>query len=176
MKDKSMVKSTQHPFWSHEKTNSRQEIITITLWPYRSLGNHGYLYLMIAFIGLVFFLSLLFYSLGAWPVAGFLGIEIGLVCLVFQINYNSGKNFEQIYITPQQTCVERVNWRGAKKRFTIVSPWISARCVKTDGYCDKLILSYHAEKLEIGAFLPPKEKSSLANALNDCFERVRGVS
>ena len=171
-----MRKPSQYPFWSHEKTDERQEIITITLWPHRSLGNRGYLYLMFAFIGLIFIFSLLFYSLGAWPVFGFLGLEIGLVWLVFRLNYNSGRNFEQIYITPEKTCVERVSWRGSKNRLTFVSPWISAHCIKTDGICDKLILNCHAEKLEIGAFLPPQEKLSLANALNDCFRRVRGVS
>ena len=171
-----MLKTSQNPFWRTEKTNEKLEKITITLWPYRSLGERGYLYLMIAFISLVFILSVLFYSLGAWPVIGFLGLEIGLVWLVFRLNYNSGRNFEQIFITPEKTSIEKVNWRGARRCFTIVSPWIVANCIKTDGNSDKLILSYHAEKLEIGSFLPPQEKLSLANALNDSFNRMRGVS
>ena len=176
MREENMVKTSQTSFWNHEKINTQHEKITITLWPYRSLGNQGYLYLMLAFIGLIFILSLLFYFMGAWPVIGFLGIEIGLVWLLFRLNYNSGRNFEQIYITPEKTSVEKVNWRGVKRCFTIVSPWISAHCVNTNGNANKLVLRYHAEKLEIGAFLPPQEKLSLANALNDCFERVRGMS
>ena len=83
-----MVHNPEKTYWHHEKPDSKQEIITITLWPYRSLGSRGYLYLMMGFIGLIFILSLLFYSLGAWPVIGFLGIEIGLVWLVFRMNYN----------------------------------------------------------------------------------------
>ena len=89
-----MVENSQNPFWIHDKTNTQKEVFTITLWPYRSLGSRGYLYLMVAFISLIFILSLLFYFLGAWPVIGFLGFEIGLVWLVFRLNYNSGKNFE----------------------------------------------------------------------------------
>ena len=72
-----MVHNPEKTYWHHEKPDSKQEIITITLWPYRSLGSRGYLYLMMGFIGLIFILSLLFYSLGAWPVIGFLGIISG---------------------------------------------------------------------------------------------------
>ena len=170
-----MVHNPEKTYWHHEKLDSKQEIITITLWPYRSLGSRGYLYLMMGFIGLICILSLLFYSLGAWPVIGFLGIEIGLVWLVFRINYNAGRNFEQISITPEATAVEKVGWRGNKQRFNITSPWIKASCIKRDGRPDKLILKYHSEQLEIGSFLPPKEKPSLANTLNESFERMRGA-
>ena len=176
MKEKYMNKTSKNSCWFHKRINTQQEIITITLWPYRSLGNRGYSYLMLAFVILIFILSLLFYFMGAWPVIGFLGLEIGLVWLLFKLNYNSGRNFEHIYITPEKTSIEKVNWRGVKRCFTIVSPWIRAHCVKTAGNSNKLVLQYHAEKLEIGAFLPPQEKLSLANALNDCFERVRGIS
>lgn len=171
-----MVQNAEKTYWHHEKPDSKQEIITITLWPYRSLGSRGYLYLMIGFIGLIFILSLLFYSLGAWPVIGFLGIEIGLVWLVFRMNYNAGRNFEKISITPESTAVEKVGWRGDKHHFNIPSPWIKASCVKGEGRSDKLILKYHSEQLEIGSFLPPREKTSLADALNESFERMRGAA
>ena len=170
-----MVNNPEKTHWYHEKPNSKQEIITITLWPYRSLGSRGYLYVMMGFIGLIFILSLLFYSLGAWPVIGFLGIEVGLVWLVFRMNYNTGRNFEQISIAPDATSVEKVSWRGDKSHFNITTPWVKASCVKGYGRPDKLVLKYHSEKLEIGSFLPPGEKSSLADALNESFERMRGA-
>lgn len=170
-----MVDFIEKNYWHHEKPDNKKEIITITLWPYRSLGSRGYLYLMIGFVGLIFILSLLFYSLGAWPVIGFLGIEIGLVWLVFRMNYNAGRNFEQISITPDTTSIEKVSWRGNNHYLKITSPWVTARCIKRDGSPDKLILQYHSEQLEIGSFLPPREKSSLADALNESFERMRGT-
>ena len=170
-----MANNPEKTHWHQDKTDSRKEIITITLWPYRSLSRRGYLYLMMGFIGLIFILSLLFYSLGAWPVIGFLGVEIGLVWLVFRKNYNAGRNFEKISITPEATSIEKVSWRGDKHHFNITSPWIKASCIKGDGRSDKLILRYHSEYLEIGSFLPPKEKSSLADILNESFERMRGT-
>ena len=98
-----MVKQSKNSHW-HYKTNLKQrDIITITLCPYRSLGDRGYLYLMIGFIGLMFFLSLFLYSMGAWPVIGFLGVEIGLVWFLLKVNYKSSKNFEQILITKNST-------------------------------------------------------------------------
>ena len=171
-----MIDNSKKTHWRHEKPNSKKEIIRITLWPYRSLGSRGYLYFMMGLIGLIFILSLLFYYLGAWPVIGFLGVEIGLVWFVFRLNLNAGRNFEQISITPGATSVEKVNWRGDTLHFNIPSPWVKAICIKANGRSDKLILSYHSEELEIGAFLPPREKSSLADALNESFERMRGAT
>ena len=72
---------------------------------------------MMGFVGLIFTLSLLFYSLGAWPVIGFLGIEIGLVWLVFQMNFNAGRNFEQISITPWATSIEKSKLAGGYTPF-----------------------------------------------------------
>ena len=113
--------------------------------------------------------------MGAWPVIGFLGVEIGLVWFLFKVNYKSSKNFEQISITKNSTLIKKINWRGAIINFTIESPWIKASCIKSNGTSDKLFLNYHADQLEIGKFLPPQEKALLANALNNCFERLRGA-
>ena len=73
------------------------------------------------------------------------------------------------------TFIKKINWSGAIIDFTIESPWIKASCIKSIGTSDKLFLNYHAEQLEIGEFLPPQEKALLANALNNCFERMRGA-
>ena len=170
-----MFKQSENSHWHYETNLKQREIITITLCPYRSLGNRGYLCLMIGFIGLIFLLSLFFYSMGAWPVIGFLGVEIGLVWFLFKVNYKSSKNFEQISITKNSTFIKKINWSGAIINFTIESPWIKASCIKSIGTSDKLFLNYHAEQLEIGEFLPPQEKALLANALNNCFERMRGA-
>ena len=62
-KSKNMANNTEKTFWHHEKPDSKQDIITITLWPYRSLDSRGFSYIMTGFIGLIFILSLLFYSL-----------------------------------------------------------------------------------------------------------------
>ena len=94
-----MFKQSKNIHWRYETNLKQREVISITLRPYRSLGNRGYLYLMIGFIGLIFFLSLFFYFMGDWPVIGFLGIEIGLVWFLFKVNYKSSKNFQQILIT-----------------------------------------------------------------------------
>ena len=171
-----MDHTREKKYWRREKTLKKQEIITITLWPYRSLGSRGFSFLMGGFIGLTFILSLLFYTLGAWPVIGFLGMEIGLVWLVFRMNYNAGGNFEQISITPKATLVEKVSWRGERHHFNIASPWITAHCITTNGKSDKLVLTFHSEQLEIGSFLPPREKHSLADALNNSFDRMRGIA
>ena len=50
------------------------------LRPHRSLGPRGFLILM-ALIGSISFITgLLFMLQGAWPVFGFLGLDVALIC------------------------------------------------------------------------------------------------
>jgi uncharacterized membrane protein len=159
--------------WFHEKSQENSETIVITLWPYRSLSLPGFRILMAVLSSLMGLIGLGFYLLGAWPVIGFLGLEIFIVWYAFKWNYRSGQLMETVEITPNQVDVTRTDWRGHSKTICLNGIWIKAE-LDTEGKkkCS-LYLRQHALKLEIGAFMPPSEKPSLAAALNEAFTRLR---
>ena len=88
----------------------------ITLWPYRSLSLRGFQIFIAVLASLMSLIGLGFYLLGAWPVIGFLGLEILVVWYAFKWNYRSGQLVETVAISPQQVDVTRTDWRGAQQQ------------------------------------------------------------
>ena len=144
----------------------------ITLWPYRSLSLRGFRIFIAVLASLMSLIGAGFYLLGAWPVVGFLGLEILIICYAFKWNYRTGQLVETVAITPQQVDITRTDWRGRSKTICLNGAWIRAELDTKERKC-RLYLQQHAYKLEIGAFMPPAEKPPLAVALNKAFARQR---
>lgn len=88
-----------------ERASSEDESGTATfsaiLTPYRSLSKKGFM-VLITFVSVVCFgLGLFFLSIGAWPVFGFLGLDVLLVYGAFILNYRSEREYETVRLTPQ---------------------------------------------------------------------------
>ena len=64
---------------------------TMTIWPYRSLSPRGFALVMIALGALAFCIGLGFFLMGAWPVIGFLGLELLVVWFAFRMNYRAAR-------------------------------------------------------------------------------------
>ena len=159
--------------WVHDKSPENGETIVITLWPYRSLSLQGFRILIAVLASLMSLIGLGFYLIGAWPVVGFLGLEIFIVWYAFKWNYRSGQLVETVAITPQQVDIIRTDWRGRSRTICLNGVWIKAELDTKEKKRCRLYLRHHAIKLEIGAFMPPAEKPSLAVALNEAFARLR---
>lgn len=164
---------SKNRLWFQKKEAGRYPTFVITLWPYRSLSQKGFKILMICLGSLMSLIALVFFLLGAWPVIGFLGAEIVIVWLAFKINYRAGQIIERVEISAQRVQVTRINWRGNQTHLCLESPWVRAELQQTPDQRPKLYLRAHAKKMEIGAFMPPVEKSGLAKALNQTLAQAR---
>ena len=60
------------------------------LTPHRSLSPKGFMVLMALVCIVSFGTGLLFYLLGAWPVIGFMGLDVALIYIAFKLNYPRG--------------------------------------------------------------------------------------
>ena len=65
--------------------------LDVTLLPYRSLSKRGFRNLMFTVSFIFFSIGVYFWYLGAWPVFGFLGLDVFLLYYAFKINYKSEK-------------------------------------------------------------------------------------
>ena len=88
--------------------HSEPPIFSATLTPYRSLGPTGFLILMGCLGGASFATGVVFILLGAWPVFGFLGLDVFLVYLAFRANYRAANAYEQVTVTASELTVRKV--------------------------------------------------------------------
>ena len=153
----------------------------ITIWPHRSLSPKGFGIVMGVLAGLLFIIGLGFFLVGAWPVIGFLGLELLVVWGAFKLNYRAARHRETIHTTTEELMVESQTPAGkqAQKSFPIgwlrvsLSPSKSPAMSSRDQ--QKIILSSHGEQAEIGKYLHPAEKAGLWREIGSMIDRARST-
>ena len=66
--------------------------------------------------GVSFVAGMVFFLLGAWPVVGFLGLDVLLVYWAFRANYRAAAAFEEVTVTPSELRLRQVSHRGEVAR------------------------------------------------------------
>jgi uncharacterized membrane protein len=155
---------------------SEATIFSATLTPYRSLGPTGFLILMACLGGASFVTGVVFILLGAWPVFGFLGLDVLLVYVAFRINYRAAGAYEQVTVTASELTVRKVTPRGRVREWSANPLWVRLQQdVHEEFGAERLFLISRGQRLAIAGFLGPKEKASFAKALSQAlFEAKRG--
>jgi len=151
-------------------------IFSAIITPHRSLSRTGFLVVMGLVGGVSFSSGLFFFLLGAWPVVGFMGLDVLLVYWAFRINYRAAAAFEQITVTSSELRVRRVTHRGQVTEWTLNPVWTRLdRETHEDYGLLRLFLVSHGDKLAVAGFLSPKERERFATALSAALgEAKRG--
>ena len=150
------------------------EIFSATLRPYRSLSQNGFIILMILFGGTCFLMGFFYFMIGAWPVFGFLGLDVLLLYVAFRINYHSAKAFEEIIVRRDALIVRRVSARGEIQEMTFNPFWAKLNISKDDeGLVTKISITARSEQSDIGTFLNPEDKTTFARAFGAALAQAR---
>jgi len=145
------------------------------LAPHRSLSPRGFLILMSAVSLFAFAAGLGFFLAGAWPVVGFLGLDVLLVYAAFRINYRHGRMYENVILTRSALTVERVNYWGETQTWRFQPYWLKVSMDDPPRRDSQLSLISHGKKLIIGAFLTPAERLEVARALSAALTESRSA-
>src|ERR1700750_1678022 len=98
-------------------------LFSAIITPHRSLSGKGFLAVMALVGGFSFIGGMFFFLLGAWPVVGFLGLDVGLVYWAFRANYRAAAAFEEVTVTPSELRLRRVSHRGEVAEWTLNPLW-----------------------------------------------------
>ena len=155
---------------------SDPKIFSATLTPHRSLSPTGFRVLMSCLGAASFATGMFFVMLGAWPVFGFLGLDVLLVYLAFRANYRAAAAYEEVTVTPSELMVRKVNPRGRVREWSANPLWVRLQQdIHEEFGVERLFLISRGHRLAIAGFLGPKEKQSFAQALSRALgEAKRG--
>jgi uncharacterized membrane protein len=143
------------------------------LRPNRSLGGRGFVLLMAALATLSFVAGVIFISVGAWPVFGFLGLDVLLIWLAFRASYRSGRLAETVKLTDDALEVRRVDAYGRGRAWRVPPTWLRVEISNVGEHDCRVTLRSHGEERVVGAFLAPEERKDLADALRAALARQR---
>ena len=149
-------------------------IFSAIITPHRSLGSTGFLVLMLCIGGVSFVAGVMFLLIGAWPVFGFLGLDVLLIYWAFRINYRAARAYEEVTVTTSELTVRKISHRGSVREWTLNPLWVRLeRVVHEEFGIERLFLVSHGRRLSIAACLGPDEKASFAGALSTALSEAK---
>jgi uncharacterized membrane protein len=154
------------------------ELFSALLTPHRSLSRTGFLVLM-AFLSVVSFATgIAFLLMGAWPVLGFLGLDVLVIYWAFRVNFRRAAATEEITVTPSELRVRRVSHRGHVAEWVLNPLWVQLdQKVHAEFGIERLYLVSRGRRVSIGNFLGADEKASFAKALLAALQTAkRGIT
>jgi uncharacterized membrane protein len=144
------------------------------LQPHRSLGRRNFRLLMMLFLGANFFTSLPFVFLGAWPVAGFVGLDVVLFYIAFKANYHAARAYEDVRVTAFELRVAKVSAKGQRAEWRFNPAFVRLEREEDEEFGTlRLALVSRGKSVEVAAFLGPGEKADFASALARALAEAR---
>lgn len=150
-----------------------QTLFEAVIVPYRSLSPRGLAILVGVICLLSVLLALRFWLIGAWPVAGFTAIEIGLAVFLLRLNARRARVSELVLLSADALRIVRTDWHGRRDERSLPVGWLNAVLEEAPGRVPRLLLVAHGVREEIAATLGEDEKRDLSAALRDALYRLR---
>jgi len=137
------------------------------LRPHRSLSPVGFKWLIRAVLLANLLVALPMYWLGAWPIAGFCGLDVVLLWWLFDRNYLDARRSETLTLTDRELVVERVSPEGEREVQRLDAYWLKIYAG------ERLILTSRRDRVVIGRFLAPSERAKVAEELSAALAAMR---
>ncbi|MDB5542237.1 MAG: hypothetical protein JWQ89_3964 [Devosia sp.] len=144
------------------------------LTPHRSLGRKGVRLVIVLMAVLATIPAIIFFSMGAWPIVGFMGLDVALVWWALSASQRDGKRYEEVTLWPDQLELKQVDGVG-KETLSRFNPYFVKLVVDRD-YNERttgLHLRTRDRDVVLGEFLNPDEKSSFAKAFGTALKKAR---
>jgi uncharacterized membrane protein len=144
------------------------------LQPHRSLGPRGFRFLMLGCCAVSTLYSLPFYLMGAWPVVGFLGLDVLLLYIAFRANFRAARAYELLRLTSLELLFARISSRGERKEWRFNPVWVRFERVEHEEFgTQRLALVSRGRSVEVGRFLGPDQKAALAKSFSAALAKAR---
>lgn len=146
-----------------DKTKPWQAVLV----PHRSLTRQGFIAVMVLVAVVNLVVGGLFMALGAWPVAGFAGLDVLIIWWAFRANFADARKMERISISDHELVFDRIFKGKPPEQSRFVRRWVRVELEedRERELIGRLSLVSGQTRIIVGEFLAPEERRSLAEAL-----------
>ena len=110
--------------------------------------------------------------LGAWPVMGFMGLDVFLLWYLFKRNYLDARRSETLLLTDRELIVDRKSPDGEREEHRLDAYWLKIELDEDR----RLALTSRGQRVMIGRFLSPDEREHVAEQLKAALAEMRAPS
>lgn len=141
--------------------------------PHRSLSPRGLRLLLAAIASACAANALRFWLIGAWPVAAFTMVEIGLAAVLLRLNARRARGSELVLLSERTLRIVRTDPQGRQEERVLPAAWLNVRLEESPGRIPRLLLNVRQQREEIGKVLGEAPKRELAEALRTALHQAR---
>ncbi|MFJ5370608.1 DUF2244 domain-containing protein [Bosea sp. CER48] len=153
---------------------ARRPVFDATITPHRSLGQNGFRIVMTLVCLASVISSIPFVVLGAWPVAGFFGLDILALFIAFHVNFRHARAFERIVVTPLEVFLRKVSHHGREAVWRFNPAWTRLERETDEDYgLLGLSLVSRGQSVAVASALSPHERAGFADALGAALANAR---
>lgn len=150
-----------------------QIYLDAVLEPPRSLSPRAFDRVMLALGGLSFLVGLGFLIEGAWPVPGFMGLEVFALWVVFRLSFRAQKARTFVRVTADSVDVRKVDGWGRVRRARLPAPFVRVEFDRGAAGANALRVKASDRAYALGEFLTPGERESFARRLDQALSEAR---
>ncbi|MCC2653355.1 MAG: hypothetical protein K0Q60_3521 [Microvirga sp.] len=145
------------------------------LTPHRSLGRTGFALLMAGLLTGWIITGAIFVAHGAWPVSGFLGLDVLFVYGAFRLNYRAARVREEVSVSRTCLRIRKVAASGKAEQHRFNPFWARFSVARhTEIGITRMAVEGHGLTVPIGTFLNPGDRDSFALAFSCALATARG--
>jgi uncharacterized membrane protein len=141
-----------------------------SLVPHRSLSPAGFRWLIRGAIAANLMIGLPMWILGAWPVMGFMGLDVWLLWFLFKRSYLDARRSETLLLTDAELVIDRVSPNGDREQLRLDAYWLR---IEWDERDERLVLTSRGNRAVIGRFLAPSERRNVRDQLKAALAEMR---
>ena len=141
--------------------------------PHRSLSARGRRIVIGVFCAVSVLTGVRFWLIGAWPVAGFIAVELGLAAFLLWLHQRSARGMELLLLSSDAIRVVRTDPNGGQRETRLSTGWLMVELEERPGRVPGLLLCSPGRRVEVAAALGEVAKRDLAQALRDAVREVR---
>ncbi len=149
-------------------------IFAATLTPYRSLTPTGKRVVVGLTAALALVPGFVFYVAGAWPVVGFMGLDVLAIWWAFSVSLGAGRAYEVLTVWRGALELRKVDAKGYEEVLAFAPS--AVRFVVERDYNERvtaLWLTQAGRRVALGSFLSTDEKLSLSKAFGAALRKAR---
>jgi uncharacterized membrane protein len=140
----------------------RLSLIKLRLEPSKSLRPKGANLVLIILGGFGLVISVGFMMFGAWPVFGFMALDVLLIYIAFRAQYRRSDLGQEITISNDEIEIKYFKAGTCINTILFNRYWAKLEHLNSFDRQSKLMFSSHGKFSEIGEFLSLKEKQKIA--------------
>jgi len=144
------------------------------LLPHRSLGHTGFMILMGTLTFGCMVTGAIFLSHGAWPIFGFLGLDVVALYVAFRLNYRAARAREEVSVSRTSLDILKTAPSGKSEQYHFNPFWTRFAVSRHDEIgITGMAVETRDRSVPIGSFLNPDDRESFATAFSRALATAR---